>query len=215
MLPYLDRESDASLPLEVLAVSSVLVNLSCLSLPESVERLGGVRVARETAASGNTSPTLPDSSAVSMSTAPICPSSADLISSPCVCPSWPWACSSGPCECPCPPRTKNPTIFEARPNEPTIRMSCGFVIVAMLTNLVMASRMIERQRAIRNTALKNAPRISARNHYWKVSYRGFASGNWKALTPKEYLSELDFCAALTAQSPTSRDIISFSYPTLA
>lgn len=171
LLLYHPRESDASLPLEVLAVSSVLVNLSCLSLPESVERLGGVRVARATAASGKTSLTLPASSAASveMSSAPICPSSADLTSSPCVCPSEPWACSSGPCECPCPPRTKNPTIFEARPNEPTIRMSCGFVIVAMLTNLVMASRMIERHRAIRNTALKKAPRISARNHCEKLA----------------------------------------------
>lgn len=172
LLLYLPRERDASLPLEVLAVSSVLVNLSCLSLAESVERLGGVRVARETAASGKTSATLPSSSAASigMSSAPICPSSAVLTSSPWTCPSWPCACSSGPCECPCPPRTKNPTIFEARPNEPTIRMSCGFVIVAMLTNLVMASRMIERHRAIRNTALKKAPRISARNHWWKVRY---------------------------------------------
>lgn len=171
LLPYLAKESDASLPLEVLAVSSVLVNLSCLSLVESVERLG-VRVARETAASGKISPTLPVSSATSvavMSIASICPSSADLISSSWVCPSWPCACSAGPCECPCPPRTKKPTIFEARPNEPTIRMSCGFVIVAMLTNLVIASRMIERHRAIRNTALKKAPKISARNHCWKVN----------------------------------------------
>lgn len=172
LLLYLPRESDGSLPLEVLAVSSELVNLANLSLPESVERLG-VRVARETTASGRTSPTLPVSSARSadeMSTAPICPSSAVLTSSPWSCPSWPCACSSGPCECPCPPRTKNPTIFEARPKQPTIRMSCGFVIVAMLTNLVIASRMIERHRAIRNTALKKAPRISARNHCWRVRH---------------------------------------------
>lgn len=31
------------------------------------------------------------------------------------------------------------------------------------------------------------------------------------LTPKEYLSDEDFCAALTAQSPTTRDIMSFNY----
>ena len=29
----------------------------------------------------------------------------------------------------------------------------------------IASKTIERQRAIKNTALKNAPKISARNHY--------------------------------------------------
>ena len=31
------------------------------------------------------------------------------------------------------------------------------------------------------------------------------------LTPKEYLSLLDFCAALTAQRPTAKEIMSFNY----
>lgn len=81
---YLPRATDASLPFDVLAVSSELVNLICLSLPESVERLG-VRAARATAASGRISETLPISSAASdkvTSSVPICPSSAVLTSSP-------------------------------------------------------------------------------------------------------------------------------------
>jgi len=36
-------------------------------------------------------------------------------------------------------------------------------------NRVMASRTIERHKAIKKTALKKAPRISALNHYRKVS----------------------------------------------
>lgn len=76
---------------------------------------------------------------------------------------------------------------------------------------VTASRTIVRQRAIRNTALKNAPRISALNHCKPISWvvRGTAGG--KQLTPNEYLSVEDFLAAVTAQSPTIRDMISFNY----
>jgi hypothetical protein len=55
-------------------------------------------------------------------------------------------------------------MFDARPVEPTARMSWGFVISGGSMNLVRASRMIETQRAIRKTALKKAPRISARCH---------------------------------------------------
>ncbi len=57
---------------------------------------------------------------------------------------------------------------------------------------VTASRMMETQRAIRNTALKKAPRISARSH------------------PYEYLSVVAFPAILNAHSPTNSDMMSLS-----
>jgi hypothetical protein len=82
-----------------------------------------------------------------------------LISSP-----WSWSCSSGPWEWPCPPSTKKPARFDTRPNEPTIRISCGLLITGGSIRRVMASRTMERQSAMRNTALKKAPRISARSH---------------------------------------------------
>lgn len=101
-------------------------------------------------------------------------------------------------------------MFEARPKEPTIRISFGLVTTGGSTNLVIASRMIERHNAIKKTALKKAPRISALNHY-VMSARPIAKAEEGELTPKEYLSLLDFCAALTAQRPTAKEIMSFNY----
>jgi hypothetical protein len=62
---------------------------------------------------------------------------------------------------------------------------------------------------MRNTALKKAPRISARSH-WKNSATFPKHHRWGSLTPNEYLSVEDFWAALTAQSPTTKEIISFN-----
>ena len=49
-------------------------------------------------------------------------------------------------------------------------MSFGFRTSGGSKNLVIASRMMERHNAIRKTALKKAPRISALNH-WVMSVR--------------------------------------------
>jgi hypothetical protein len=102
-------------------------------------------------------------------------------------------------------------MLEAKPSEPTMRMSFGFETVGGSTKRVIASRIIERHNAIRKTALKKAPRISARNHCVCVSYDAIRIDAWQALTPKEYLSELVFWAALTAHNPTINDIMSFNY----
>lgn len=45
-----------------------------------------------------------------------------------------------------------------------MRISCAFSMVGGSMSRVMASRMMDTQSAIRKTALKNAPRISARCH---------------------------------------------------
>lgn len=165
--PYLPNDIDSSLPLDVLAVSSLLVNLIFLSLAEE-ERRWLRPVTLGTTVVGRTSIALPFSSRGSMTD---CPSSAERTAScACACSwtAWSWSSwlwSEGPWECPCPPRTKNPTMFEARPREPTMRISFGLKTSGGSRNLVIASRIIERHSAIRKTALKKAPRISALNHY--------------------------------------------------
>jgi hypothetical protein len=68
-----------------------------------------------------------------------------------------------------------------------MRISLGFVITGGSMRRVIASRTIERQRAIRKTALKKAPRISARSHYRMVSKRSWTTVEGIP-TPKEYLS---------------------------
>jgi hypothetical protein len=67
-------------------------------------------------------------------------------------------------------RAKKPTKLDRRPVPPTISMSLGLLISGGSMNRVKASRIIETLRAIRKTALKKAPRISARTHWRMVSY---------------------------------------------
>ena len=171
--PYLPNDTDSSLPLDVLAVSSLRVNLIFLSLAEE-ERLWLRAVTLGTTVVGKTSMALPFSSLGSITD---CPSSAERTAScgtSCSWAAWSWSSwlwSEGPWECPCPPRTKNPTMFEARPSEPTMRISFGLKTSGGSRNLVIASRMIDRHKAIRKTALKKAPRISALSHYvWSVKF---------------------------------------------
>ena len=91
-----------------------------------------------------------------------------------------------------------------------MRISIGLLIVGGSMRRVIASRTMERQRAMRKTALKKAPRISALK-YWSLLVCVYRRRRVYSLTPNEYLSEEDFCAAFTAQSPTSKEIISFNW----
>lgn len=55
-------------------------------------------------------------------------------------------------------------MFDARPRQPTMRISLGLLISGGSMNRVRASRKIDTHNAMRKTALKKAPRISARSH---------------------------------------------------
>lgn len=80
----------------------------------------------------------------------------------------------------------------------------------------MASSTIETQRAMRKTALKNAPRISARTHYrssqsvTQISRAGMMALGEAELTPYENLLVVAFAATETAHRPTSSEMISFN-----